>query len=224
MLTGTPISSPPAEDAEAWVSRLTEHLRLAWATDPAHDFHHLLRVLRTARKIAAAEGNHDPLVLAVAVMLHDLVSLPKDAPDRAQASRRSAEAAIALLQRLGFPEERLPAVAHAIEAHSYSASIPARSPEARALQDADRIDALGAIGIARCFAVSGSIGRPLLDASDPLALHRPLDDAAFGLDHFGIKLLVIPDMLLTPTGRRIAAARVEYMRGFLQQIEGECLL
>ncbi|WP_217619522.1 HD domain-containing protein, partial [Achromobacter sp. GbtcB20] len=76
--------------------------------------------------------------------LHDLVNLPKDDPDRAQASRRSAALAREQLARIGFPVDRLDAVAHAIEAHSFSAAIPATTIEAKIVQDAGRLDALGA--------------------------------------------------------------------------------
>ncbi|MCP5995663.1 HD domain-containing protein, partial [Klebsiella pneumoniae] len=83
-----------------------------------------------------------------------------------------------------FPPDRYAAVEHAIEAHSFSAGIAPQSLEAKIVQDADRLEALGAIGLARVFAVSGALGTALFDADDPFAGARALDDKAFALDHF----------------------------------------
>lgn len=201
---------------------LIAHLRRQAAPDAAHDLAHLLRVLKTARRIAEEEGAHDPIVLTAAALLHDLVALPKNHPDRAQSSRLAAAAATELLQGLGFPEARLGAVAHAIEAHSFSAGIDPLTPEARALQDADRLDALGAIGLARCFAVSGALGRSLVDTEDPLAEHRPLDDGRWALDHVQVKLLRLPALMRTAAGRRIGAERAAFVEAFMRRMAAEC--
>ena len=187
--------------------------RLMEETDAAHDLGHLDRVCHSALAIAAAEGG-DPEVLTAAAYLHDLVNLPKDHPERATASRHSAEAARARLAGLGFPAEKLDAVAHAIEAHSFSAGIAPRTAEARILQDADRLEALGAIGIARVFYTAARMGAALFDPEDPGAATRPLDDRRFALDHFRVKLFAIADTLHTPTARAMAARRVALMRDF----------
>ncbi len=122
---------------------------------------------------------------------------------------------------MGWSADKSDAVAHAIMAHSYSAGIEPRSIEARILRDADRLDALGAIGIARTFAVSGRLGRPLYDVTDPEAMRRPLDDASYALDHFAAKLLKLEDGMLTETGRYLAKQRTEFMRQFLATFLGE---
>lgn len=201
---------------------LLVHLRRHAAPDAAHDLAHLLRVLATARAIAAEEGAHDACVLTAAALLHDLVALPKNHPDRAQSSRLAAAAATEVLKGLGFPEARLGAVAHAIEAHSFTANIEPRTPEARALQDADRLDALGAIGLARCFAVSGALGRSLVEPEDPLAEHRPLDDGRWALDHVQVKLLRLPELMRTAAGRRIGAERAAFVEAFMRRMAAEC--
>ncbi len=201
---------------------LVAHLRKQAAPDAAHDLAHILRVLAMARRIADEEGAHDACVLTAAALLHDLVALPKDHPDRAQSSRLAAAAASDLLRTLGFPDDRIGAVAHAIEAHSFSANIEPLTPEARALQDADRLDALGAIGLARCFAVSGALGRSLVDADDPLAERRPLDDGRWALDHFQVKLLRLPDLMRTAAGRRIGAERAAFVEAFMRRMAAEC--
>ena len=212
------IMNDPAEIERALIA----HLRQQAAPDAAHDLAHLLRVLATARAIAAEEGSHTPIVLTAAALLHDLVALPKNHPDRAQSSRLAAAAATEVLKGLGFPEARLGAVAHAIEAHSFSANIEPRTPEARALQDADRLDALGAIGLARCFAVSGALGRSLVDPEDPLAERRPLDDGRWALDHFQVKLLRLPGLMRTAAGRRIGAERAAFVEAFMRRMAAEC--
>ena len=191
------------------------------AADPAHDAGHVSRVLRTARGIAVREGPHDPLVLTAAAMLHDCVSVPKDDPRRATASRLAAEHAAWILPAMDFPADRIPGVVHAIEAHSFSAGIAPLTPEARALQDADRIDALGTIGIARCFAVSGSLGRALFHPTDPLAGGREPDEAAWALDHFTVKLLKLPLTMTTAAGKALATERAQVMREFMGALMAE---
>ncbi|MXQ08337.1 HD domain-containing protein [Alphaproteobacteria bacterium GH1-50] len=189
--------------------------------DAAHDRGHVLRVWSLCRTIAEGEGRMPDRALLAAALLHDLVALPKDHPDRKRASTLSAEAARPILAAEGLSGSEINEASHAIAAHSYSAGIEPLTDAARILRDADRIEALGAIGIARTFAVSGSLGRPLWDAGDPFAAARPLDDGAFGLDHFEVKLLGLADAMLTETGRRIARARTEVMRGFLDDLRAE---
>ena len=202
---------------------LLARLRQGLASDSAHDLGHLSRVLRMARRIAAREGAHDPLVLTAAALLHDMVSVPKDHPDRSCASSLAAAAAAELLEELGMQPARVAAVAHAILARSFSAGVEPLTPEARAVQDADRLDALGAIGVARCFAVSGALGRALADPEDPLAEHRPLDDARWVLDHFQTKLLRLPDTMRTVAGRHLAVERAAFLRDFMQRFAAESL-
>lgn len=189
------------------------------ATDPAHDLAHLDRVWVNARAIADAQT--DRIVLLAACYLHDLVNLPKNDPDRHLASRRSAEDSEPVLQELGLSDARIAATRHAIEAHSFSANIPPETPEARILRDADRLDALGAIGIARNFSVSGALGRTLYDPADPFAAHRPLDDLHFSIDHWKVKLLALPDDMLTDAGRTIAQERVRRMIRYLEEFAEE---
>lgn len=188
-------------------------------TDPAHDLAHLDRVWVNAR--AMADEQIDRSVLLAACYLHDLVNLPKDSPDRHLASRQSAAESEPILAELGVSPAQISATQHAIAAHSYSANINPETPEARVLRDADRLDALGAIGIARTFSVSGALGRVLYDPADPFADTRPLDDLRFSLDHWKVKLLNLPDEMLTDTGRRIARQRADRMIRFLEEFGDE---
>lgn len=187
--------------------------------DSAHDLAHLDRVWMNAQAIE--DGTGDPHVLMAACYLHDLVNLPKDDPDRAFASRKSAEIAGPILENFGFTSEQIKTTQHAIEAHSYSAGIAPQSVEAKVLRDADRLDALGAIGIARTFLVAGALGLPLYDSDDPFAQHRTPDDHRFSLDHWQIKLLKLPDGMITNKGRALAGVRVKVMQRFLEDLSGE---
>lgn len=188
-------------------------------TDGAHDIAHFRRVWKTARTLNQAEGTQgDELVLLAAAYLHDIVSLPKNHPDRHLSSRLAAKEAAIILLELGFPAAKINAVGHAIEAHSFSANLPAETLEARLLQDADRMEALGAIGLARVFYTSGRMEREMFDPYDPLAKHRPLDDMQYALDHFFVKLYKVADSMQTGAGREMAKQRRKYLEGYVKQL------
>jgi len=197
-----------------WQARLMEMAASADTGDGAHDASHLERVWRAAGTLLDAHTEADRLVVLAACHLHDLVNLPKHHPDRAQASRLAAELATRLLTDAGFPADRLDAVAHAIEAHSFSAGIAPRTIEASIVQDADRLDALGAVGLARLYYTAGRMGSALAHATDPLAHGRELDDRAYALDHIEAKLAALPATMRTETGARVARERLDWLRAF----------
>ena len=188
--------------------------------DPAHDITHVERVVANARLIAEAEGAYLAVVVPAA-WLHDCVSYPKNHPDRTLSSRHAAALAIDWLRSEGTPAALLPAIGHAIEAHSFSASIVADTLEAKVVQDADRLEALGAIGIARCLMVGGALGRPLYSGDDPFCETREPDDQRFTIDHFYRKLFHVGETLHTAAARHEAAARIDFMRAFLKQLGAE---
>jgi uncharacterized protein len=191
-------------------------------TDGAHDISHLTRVWRNAKAIQLEEGG-DLEILAAAVLLHDCVEVAKDSPLRSQVSRLAAAEATVKLTVLGWSAKRTDWVASAIESHSYSAGIAPATLEACILQDADRMDAIGFTGIARCFYTAGRMGSSLYEPSDPRAERRALNDAAFALDHFQAKLLTLAEGFRTAMGRSLAAQRHEAARSFylsmLEEIE-----
>jgi uncharacterized protein len=189
--------------------------------DGSHDGSHLIRVWNLVREIAAHEPGVDLEMLAVATLLHDCVPVEKTDPRRAQASRLSAQKASGILRAIGWPTARIAATAHVIEAHSFSAGIAPETPEANILRDADRLDAIGAIGIARTFYVAGRVGSRLYDPADPFAKQRLLDDRRFALDHFETKLLRLADGLTTRAAQRIGERRVAAMRAFLDVLREE---
>ena len=206
-----------------WAGRARARMADIWAdtADGAHDLGHLDRVWKSCRLIALDEPRADADVLAAAAYFHDAVNLPKNSPERARASRLSADLAVRELAGMGFPADRLDAVHHAIAAHSFSAGIAPQTVEARILQDADRLEALGAIGLARMFLIAGQMGAALFDAGDPLAMERALDDKRFALDHLEVKLFPVAEGMQTATGRAMAAERAEWMASFRTRLLAE---
>jgi uncharacterized protein len=188
--------------------------------DSAHDLAHVQRVVTNARMLLQKEVADEEIVVAAA-WLHDCVILPKDHPKRSKASTMAAEQALNFLRLNKFPVSKLPGVAHAIEAHSFSAGIIAETTEAKIVQDADRLDALGAIGIARCLMVGGQLGRPLYNPEDPFCDNRNPDDSEWTIDHFYTKLFKLPEMMNTSAAREEAVKRVDFMRSYLEKLRGE---
>lgn len=120
-----------------------------------------------------------------------------------------------------FPRELYDDVAHAVRAHSFSAAIAPQTLEAKVVQDADRLESLGAIGLARVFYVSGALGRSLFDSDDPLAEHRELDDTLYSVDHFQRKLLRLPESMQTEAGRALARHNADFLVGYMAKLCAE---
>lgn len=200
---------------EAWLSQ--HHGQ----EDAAHDISHFRRVWATAQQLAE-ETAADRLVILTACYFHDIVSLAKNHPERSRSSAMAAEKTLAILQS-AFPDfpERYAAVLHAIEAHNFSAAIAPQSEEAKIVQDADRLEALGAIGLARVFAVSGALNNSLFDARDPFADRRELDDKTYALDHFQCKLLRLPKTMQTEKGRAMAVHNARFLVQFMAKLSAE---
>lgn len=190
--------------------------------DGAHDLSHLHRVWGNVRRIQSEEGG-DLEILAAAVLLHDCVQVPKDSPLRSRAAGLAAEQARIALTLLQWPDNRIDVVARAIESHSYSAGVAPSNLEGRILQDADRLDAIGYVGIARCFYTAGRMSSSLYDLSEPEARVRITDDRHFALDHFPNKLLKLADGFQTGAGARLAQERQQTLKsfylGFLNEID-----
>lgn len=188
--------------------------------DAAHDIAHVRRVVANTRRITKME-QANPEVTIPAAWLHDCVAVAKDDPRRSQASGLAAEAAVRFLSQTTYPAKLLDDVYHAIEAHSYSAAIPTRTLEARVVQDADRLDSLGAIGIARCLLVGGRLDRPLMNSEDPFCEQREADDGLYTIDHFYAKLFKLPATMQTDAGRVVAEERAQVMRDYLDTLKSE---
>lgn len=203
------------------IHRLEEIARAGARTaEPAHDFGHVRRVAAAARAIAEAEGADWDTVLPAA-LLHELFSLPKNHPDSARSGILCAARAADALRGEGYSEAVIERIAYCIRVHPFSLGVVPQTLEAKVLQDADRLDALGAIGIVRCFAVGGALGRPFYDPEDPFCRAREPDDKQWTLDHFPRKLLRLPETLHTATAQKMATDRVTFIQAFLTQLEQE---
>jgi uncharacterized protein len=187
---------------------------------PAHDFAHVERVHDLARQIARSEGG-DLEVVTGAALLHDLFQYRKDHPLAPRSSERAAEEARKLLAESGFPEAKIEPVCACIREHSYSAGAEPSSLEAAILQDADRLDAMGAIGVARWAATCGETRRPFYAPQDPLCRERIPDDLTYGFDHFPRKLLRLQMGIHTRAGKRLAEDRATFLRAFFDQFGKE---
>lgn len=190
------------------------------SSDPSHDYLHISRVVHMALKLAQEEGADENIVMPAAYF-HDFVNVPKNDPRRSQASRLSGDAAVEYLQSIGYPAQYFDAIKHAIAAHSFSANIPCETIEAQVVQDADRLDGLGAIGIARMFTVAGLLQRPYYDPQDFDAKNRPLDDTRFSIDHFEIKLFKTAATLKTKSAQAEGARRMALMKAYIDNLRLE---
>ncbi|MDE1862298.1 MAG: HD domain-containing protein [Thaumarchaeota archaeon] len=186
------------------------------ANDPAHDFAHIMRVCRNAAALAKTEGA-DPRLVIPAALLHDIVSYPKSDPRSSNSSSESARLARRILGRRNFTPLEIEEISDAIADHSYSRGAVPRTLTGKILQDADRLDAIGAIGIARAFTVGGSERRALYSPSDPSCSSRAPDDKKWTLDHFYKKLLLLEEGMNTRSARREARRRSKTMRNFLSE-------
>jgi len=204
-------------DLDRWGDLFERFLRDREQIDPAHGMDHVKRVVANALRLAEAEGARLEVVLPAA-WLHDCVVVPKDSADRSSASKMAALTARRLLDSSGYDPGCLDEIEHAIEAHSFSACIAPRTLEAKVVQDADRLDSLGAIGVARCLMLGGRLDRPLYDAGDPFCEARAADDSVSTIDHFYTKLLRLAGSMQTEVGRREATRRTEFMVAYLKEL------
>lgn len=189
--------------------------------EPSHDYQHILRVYKNAMLIGQQEGAIMEILLP-AVLLHDLVVYPKGTTESARSSDDSADMAENILHNYGYPQNIIDSISYCIRVHSYSKQLVPATLEGRILQDADRLDALGAIGIARMFSVSGSEKRTFYRADDPFCRSsREANDSQWTLDHFHTKLLKLKDLMHTKTGKKIAEQRTKFMLLFIRQMEKE---
>jgi uncharacterized protein len=188
--------------------------------DGAHDLSHIVRVWRNAKLIQREDGG-DLEILAAAVLLHDCVQVSKDSPLRSTASLLAANESRVRLESLAWEPSRIDTVASAIESHSFSAGIEPTSLEGCILQDADRLDAIGMSGIARCFYTAGRLGSRLYDLGDPGAKGRPLDDVRNALDHFPRKLLTLQGSFKTRKGQELARERHRRLHDFYSAMLAE---
>jgi uncharacterized protein len=188
--------------------------------DPAHDWAHVGRVAATAKKLCENQNVNIECVLA-GVYCHDLINLPKDHPDRKNASTLAAKEAEPHLKQCEFSDSEIDIIQRSIIEHSFSKGLKPSILEAAIVQDADRLDALGAIGILRCAAVNTQMKSTFYDPFDPMAEERELNDKQFMVDHYFVKLFKLPELMNLPQSKALANQRVQYMKIFLEELMGE---
>ncbi|MDD2694600.1 MAG: HD domain-containing protein [Anaerolineales bacterium] len=213
---------PTLEQARQWYP----------ATDPTHGFDHVERVYRLAERLALAEAA-DLEIVRSAVLLHDAAPPSQAREEEAEqiAAQRqnhhhaSAEFARQVLAEEGWPEARIAAVLHCIRAHRFrDRSQPPETVEARVVFDADKLDAIGATGVARAIGYAQAHGQPLYAPVSDHFLHtgQPLPGEAHSAYHeYLFKLRHIQERLLTPSGRDLARQRHHLMVAYFTQLEGE---
>jgi len=190
--------------------------------DLAHDRYHRKRVLNLSLQIRRELPDHERPNLHVtipAAILHDVVNYPKDHTNRHLAAEHSAQLASKLLKESTFPNKFIPEVQDSIASHSYSGRQTPQIASAKVLQDADRLDSLGAIGLYRMTVVGASLNSNLYHDQDPFCLNRGRDSQKYILDHLVERQLEIPAKMQTEPGKRMATQRVKFLHRFQ-----ECLI
>jgi len=189
--------------------------------DPSHDFLHELRVLALSERIAFDEKADLDIVIPSA-LFHDLVTYSKDDYRSKNAPGESAELAKRILEEIReYPSDKIDRVQNAIQSCSYTRGIVPNLLEARILQDADGLEATGAISIMRTFSSTGSMKRIFYNPTDPFCRDRNPDDLRYALDLFYTRLLKVKGRMNTALGKRIAARRTNFLKKFLDQLEME---
>jgi len=199
---------------------ITNDVRKIIVNDSAHDFEHMMRVYKNAQKLCKKEKANEKLVLC-AVLLHDIVSYPKSDKRSKNSSVDSAKKAKTILKKYDFTENEITLISDAIRDHSFSQKRTPQTIEGKILQDADRLDALGAIGIARVFTTGGLLKRPFYNIDDPFCKKRNPDDKTWTVDHFFQKLLKLESLMNTKSGKLEAKKRTRVLKEFLKQLKQE---
>ncbi len=189
--------------------------------DPSHDIHHSLRVICNAEYIARVEGGNLKIIIPAA-LFHDAITHPKDDPRAQHAPEESARITRAILEQLpDYTEEEIVRVEQAIREHSYSRNITPTSLESQIVQDADRLEATGAIAIMRTFCSTGQMKRQFYHSHDPFCEHRTPTSTQYALDLFYKRLLNVKNHMNTTTARTLAEQRTHFLHVFLKQLRDE---
>ena len=192
----------------------------------AHDIWHVMRVYSWAMKLALV-GGAEPDLAGAAALVHDLVPIPKDSALRSQGGEQSAAAAQPLLRQVGYATADVETVVSAVQTSSWSRGLPPTNAVGVVLQDADRLDAIGSIGVMRCIATAQHMSKPhrpgrFYNPLDPLAQEsRTLNDRRQALDHFRAKLLKLCEGLHLPLAQAEGRRRHDAMLSFMEHLGRE---
>lgn len=192
----------------------------------SHDWEHTLRVCRLCRDLGPQEEGVDMVVLSVAALLHDIGRCHQDASRGAVChAQQGAEMAAGLVADLPLTEAQKTNVVHCVRAHRFRKEPHPDTIEARVLFDADKLDAIGAVGIARAYQFAGEVGARLHNPNHDVSNTRAYSREDTGYREYQVKLRYIKDRMLTDAGRRVAEGRHRFMacffERFLQEIQGQ---
>lgn len=204
---------PTLEHARGWYSE----------NDPVHGFDHVERVLGLVEKLGAELGG-DPEILRAAALLHDAAGAAPQEQARASHEQTSAEFARGVLEREGWSEPRIEQVLHCIRAHRYRGEEPPHSLEAKILFDADKLDVIGAFGVARTVGYAVQAGRPIFaEPSDRFLKSGELEAGELhsAYHEYLFKLRKVRERMYTEAARRLAAEREHVLKTFFEQLAAE---
>lgn len=189
--------------------------------DSAHDINHTLRVLKNAEYIANKE-NGDLDIIIPSALFHDIICYPKDSEKSKDSSLESANFASEILKTLPeYPKDKIEKVHTCIKECSFSKGITPKLHESKILQDADRLEATGAISIMRTFASAGMMNSELYNTNDPFCENREPESIKYALDLFYNRLLIVKDKMNTYTAKEIATKRTKTLYNFLEDLKEE---
>lgn len=191
--------------------------------DPSHDVNHTLRVLALSEKIGLKEKADFDIIVPSAIF-HDIINYPKNHHKRLCSSKESANFASDALKNIeSFPKDKIKKVHESINFCSFTKGLKPCFLEAKILQDADSLEATGAISVMRTFSSAGMMNREFYHVSDPFCEKRKPDDSKYALDLFFTRLLVVKDRLHTRTAKKIAEKRVVFLNDFIGELQLELL-
>lgn len=202
---------------------IKEAMKVMDDDDPSHDLEHALRVLRNAERISEVEGG-DLSIIIPAALFHDSVNYPKNDPRSRYSAKESGELARGILEKFSFYDEgMISKVEIAILEHSYSGGIKPTMLESKIIQDADRLECLGAISIMRSFCSTGQMSRPFYNTKDPFCENREPDPGSYTVDLFYARYFSVLSRLNTDIAKEVAEKRIKFMYEFLDNLKDELL-
>lgn len=200
------------------------------ATCSAHNLDHIMRVYNLCLKLSKYEKDVDMEVLIPAALLHDISRADEDRDETRRTDHAMLGSIVAesILKNINYPEIKIDRIKHCIETHRFRSTTSPETIEAKILFDADKIDSLGAVGIARSYVFAGQFGQDISDLSldgneNKMAQNNPVNDVKkhTALKEYHYKFKNIPDKLYTENGKEIAKKRLKFMDCYFEQLESE---
>ncbi|MBT7706367.1 HD domain-containing protein [archaeon] len=202
---------------ESFFDKLREEVLCHFESGTGHGFDHVDRVYNSVLHILTTE-DADADIVRAAALLHDIARTKEENGDANCHAEEGSLMCVGILKSAGFPEDKIDKVAYAIKVHRYSGRIVPETIEAKILQDADRLDALGALTVGRVFEFAGKTKIPTYDPEEDNSLEYKSNDDDSCIGHFHRKTLKItPDKFHTKTAQEIAKGRYEFVKEFVDR-------